>query len=283
MYAPSWELLSTVIYKNYYVYTTEGHSVSEGIAKALPAVQKSITLDPDYAPGYSLLAIFNRAEWDFNAANANLQKALKLAPKDSRVIKSVASHQMQLGKLDDAITLLKKAISLDPLNSSNFYNLALYNSWRKDYVEAENAMKKYLLMNPSSGMGHYSMSDIYLSQGKIEEALEEINKNTHPFWNTYGKSVIYYTQGKIKEGDALLQQIIDQFGDFASPNIAFVYAYKGDKDNAFKWMEVAYTNKDSVLFEILNYPEMYILWGDPRWNAFIDKLGLPKDHGFHRD
>ena len=58
---------------------------------------------------------------------------------------------------------------------------------------------------------------------------------------------------------------------------------KRDKDNAFKWMEVALANRDAVLFEMVNYPEMQNLWGDPRGNAFIDKLGLPKDHGFHRD
>jgi len=283
MYAPSWELLSNVIYKNYYVYTTEGHSVSEGIAKAMPAVKKSLALDPDYAPGYSLLALYYNAKWDFRQANINLQKALQLAPEDARVIKSVASHQMHMGKLNQAMTLLKKAISLDPLNSSNFYNLALYNAWSNNYDEAENTMQKYILMNPSSGMGHYAMADIYLSQGKIEEALEEIDKNTHPFWNAYAKSIIYYKQGLLKEGDELLKQIIDKFGDFASPNIAFLYAYKGDKDNAFKWMEVAYANKDAVLLEILNYSEMKNLWGDPRWNAFINKLGLPKDHGFHLD
>jgi len=282
-YAPSWELLSTVIYKNYYVYTTEGHSVSDGIALALPAVKKAIALDPDYAPGYSLLAIYNRSEWDFKSADVNLQKALQLAPEDSRVNKTVASHQMQLGKLDDAINLLKKAISLDPLNSSNYYNLANYHVWNKQYDEAETIMQKYLLMNPNSSMGHYGMSNIYLHQGKIEDALREADKNTHPFWNIYAKSVIYYTQGKIKESDSLLQQIIDKFGDFASPNTAYVYAFKGDKDNAFKWLEVALKNKDAVLLEVLNYPEMSHLWGDPRWNTFINKLGLPKNHGFHMD
>jgi len=282
-YAPSWELLSSVIYKNYYVYTTENHSVSEGIAKAMPAVKKSIALDPDYAPAYSLLALYHSAKWNFKEAKINLQKSLQLAPEDSRVIKSSASREMNLGKLDDAIILLKKAISLDPLNSSNYYNLGHYYSWNGQLEEGESAMNKYLLMNPNSGMGHYGLSCIYLSQGKIEDALVEAEKNTHPFWNAYSKSMIYYTQGKIKEGDALLQQIIDRFGDFASPNIAYVYAFKGDKDNAFKWMEVALKNKDAVLLEVLNYPEMKILWGDPRWNTFINKLGLPEDNGYHRD
>jgi len=283
LYAPSWELLSTVIYKNYYVYTTEGHSVSEGIEKAMPAAKKSIALDPNYAPGYSLLALYYKGKWDFEEAKINLEKALQLAPEDARIIKTLASREMDLGRLNNAIIYLKKAISLDPLNSSNYYNLANYQLWNSQNDEAEINMQNYLLMNPNSTMGHYAMSNIYLSQGKIGDALLEVDKNTHPFWNAYGKSIIYYKQGLIKEGDELLEQIIEKFGDFASPNIAFVYAYKGDKNNAFRWLEVAYENKDSVLLEVLNYPEMKNLWGDSRWNAFINKLGLPKDHGFHLD
>lgn len=283
MYAPSWVLLGTVIYKNYFVYTTEGHSLSEGIALTKAAAKKAIALDIDYALGYALMAVCNRAEWDFNAANTNIQRAIQLAPDDSYVLKAAASHHMQFGKLEEAIDLLKKAISLDPLNSSNFYNLSNYYTWQEHDKEAEAAMQKYLLMNPNSGMGHNVMSMIYLRQGKIDQALIEADKDQHPFWNIYRKSMIFYKIGRTVESDSLVQQIKDTFGDYASPNIAFIYASRGDKDNAFKWIEIAYENKDVVLLEILNYPEMKNLWGDPRWNAFINKLGLPDDHGFHSD
>ncbi|MGM5469851.1 adenylate/guanylate cyclase domain-containing protein [Flavobacteriaceae bacterium LMO-SS05] len=283
LYAPSWELLSSVMYKNYFVYTTQGHSVSGGIARAKTAVNRAIALDPEYAPGYSLLAVYNRAEWDFKAANNNLQKALQLAPENAMVLKAAASHKMQFGRLDDAIALLNKAISIDPLNSSNHYNLALYNSWSQRYEKASTFMQKYLLMNPKSGLGHIGMANIYLAQGNFEEALLEADMDQHPFWNKFTTMVIYYAQGRHQEADGLFQELIDQFGDFASPNFAFVCAFKGDKDHAFKWLETSYENKDVVLLEILNYPEMKSLWGDPRWNTFINKLNLPKDHGFHRD
>jgi hypothetical protein len=67
------------------------------------------------------------------------------------------------------------------------------------------------------------------------------------------------------------------------PNIASVYAFRGERDKAFEWLDLAYDNRDGSTLEILNYPEMEHLWGDPRWNAYIDKLGLPEDHGFHKD
>ncbi|MFC4720814.1 adenylate/guanylate cyclase domain-containing protein [Geojedonia litorea] len=283
LYAPSWELLSSVMYKNYFVYSTEERSVSEGIAKAKIAAEKAVALDPEYAPGYSLLAVYSRAEWDFKSANTYLEKSLLLAPESAVVLKAAASHNMQFGSLDDAIELLRKAISIDPLNSSNYYNLALYHTWSKRYDEASKWMEKYLLMNPKSGLGHVGMANIYMAQGNFEKALKEADMDSHPFWNKYTKTLIFHAQGKPKNANALLKQLIEQFGDFASPNFAYICAFKGDKDAAFKWLDIAFENKDVVLLEILNYPEMNNLWGDPRWNAFINKLGLPKEHGFHLD
>ena len=62
-----------------------------------------------------------------------------------------------------------------------------------------------------------------------------------------------------------------------------MYAFRGDKNKTFEWLDKAYSHRDTSLLEVLNYPEMKLLWGDPRWNKFIKKLGLPKNHGFHLD
>ena len=283
LYAPSWELLGTVTYKNYFMYGTEDRSVADGIDLVVPKAEKSISLDPNYAAGYALLAVCNRAQWNFNESRSNIQKALQLAPENSKVLKAAASYYIQFGNLDKSIALLEKAISLDPLNSSFLYNLGLYYSWNNNYEKAESNMKKYLLLNPNSGMGHGSLAMIYLETDRIEDAILEAEKDNHPFWSIYRECFIKYANGQRDESYALLQKIIDQFGEFASPNIASLYAYMGNKDKAFEWLEIAYKNKDSVLLEILNYPEMKNLWKDPRWNEFIKKLGLPNDHEFHVD
>lgn len=127
------------------------------------------------------------------------------------------------------------------------------------------------------------MGNVQLSLGHPQKALDYIEKDSGPFWNLYRKSMAVYAMGNIPEADMLLKQLITNWGDKTWPNIADVYAYRGEKDNAFKWLELALENKDSSLLEILNYPAMQNLWGDPRWNEFINKLPLPDDHGFHLD
>jgi tetratricopeptide (TPR) repeat protein len=161
--------------------------------------------------------------------------------------------------------------------------LSLFYLWNKQINEADENLQKYLLMFPDAGFAHNFRGQILLAKGDYANALIEVEKGDDPFWNLNRKSMVVYAMGNKTDADALLKQLIDKHGNYAWPNIAHVYAFRGEKDEAFKWLELAYDNKDASLLEILNYPEMENLWGDPRWNAFINKLGLPKDHGFHLD
>jgi TolB-like protein len=280
-YAPSWALLSNIIGKSSNNFFKR--AFLEGLTLGKPAALKAIALDADYALGYAELAYWDRVTWDFKAANISLQKSLQLAPENAEVIKAAASNFLSLGKVEDAIVLEKKAILLDPVNNLLHFNLALLYAWNKQYVEAENEMQMYLLLNPNSGFAHNFMAHILLGQGKNELALLEVEKDTDPMWSLYEKSMVVYALNNKKEANTLLEELISTYGNELWPNIAHVYAFRGEKDNAFKWLELAYENKDVSLLEILNYPEFESLWGDPRWNAFIDKLGLPDDHGFHLD
>ena len=153
----------------------------------------------------------------------------------------------------------------------------------KDFNKAEASLSKYLLLSPNSGFGNNTMGQVLINMGQPEKGLEFIEKDDDPFWNLYRKCMAVYAMGKTEEANALLKQFVTDWGHDSWPNIADVYAFRGEKDEAFKWLDLAYENKDASLLEILNYPEMENLWGDPRWNKFINKLGLPKDHGYHRD
>jgi len=282
-YAPAWALLSNVIYESIFNYTRGRGTRTERITIGKAAVNKAIQLDPKNALAYASLADYNRLEWDFEAAARNTNKALELAPENSEIMRRTASSKLNLGNLEEGIAIYKKAITLDPLNYIPDFNLALLYSWNDQYDEAEASMQKYLLMYPNTGVAHNFMGAILLAKGNYQQALVEVEKDNDPFWNLYRKSMVVYALGRQDEANTLLKQLVDEFGNESWPNIAHVYAYRGEKDEAFKWLELAFDNRDSSLLEILNYPELKSLYGDPRWNAFINKLGLPKDHGFHLD
>jgi hypothetical protein len=57
--------------------------------------------------------------------------------------------------------------------------------------------------------------------------------------------------------------------------IAQIYAFRGEIDDAFLWLERAYDNHDRTLSGVLLQPLLTNLHGDPRWELFLDKMGLP--------
>ncbi|MGM5469853.1 TPR end-of-group domain-containing protein [Flavobacteriaceae bacterium LMO-SS05] len=281
-YAPAWALYSDIIKDQIYRYINIPMT-QEDIAKGIGAAKKAIALDPNFPLGYTTLASLERASWNFTEANTNINKALALAPDNPEVIREASRNAFQFGKLEENLSLDLKSLRLDPLNYTTYYNLG-FDYWiLKDYKNAEKHVQIYLLHYPGAISVHSVMSQIYLGQGEKVKALEELEKEPDPLWKLYCKSIIMYGIGDKKQADEALKQLIKGWGDSAWPNIASVYAFRGERDAAFKWLEKAYENRDGTILEILNYPEMENLWGDPRWNAFINKLGLPKDHGFHRD
>ena len=127
------------------------------------------------------------------------------------------------------------------------------------------------------------MCEIQIGLGNPDKGLVYLEKDTDPFWHLYRKCVAVYAQGNTIEADKLLDELVEKWGHDSWPNIADVYAFRNEIDEAFKWLDLAFDNKDASILELLSYPSFKNLWGDPRWNAFINKLGLPDDHSFHLD
>ena len=63
----------------------------------------------------------------------------------------------------------------------------------------------------------------------------------------------------------------------AAYQIADVYAYRGDKDRAFEWLERARRQHDAGLPTLRLDPSLNNLHDDPRWNTFLRTVGLADD------
>jgi hypothetical protein len=90
-------------------------------------------------------------------------------------------------------------------------------------------------------------------------------------------SMARWSQKRIPEADAALARLIEIWADTAACQVAEVYAYRGDKDRAFEWLERARQQRYSGLSTVPIDPFLTRLHGDPRWNAFMGKMGLADD------
>lgn len=117
-----------------------------------------------------------------------------------------------------------------------------------------------------------------VGQGKKQEAWEEVQKEPSEFWNLFTSTVVANSLGNYQVADSLLVEFIDQYSDSNPVMLAYLYADRDETENTFIWLEIAYEQKDPDLTEAINYNNFSKYYQDPRWKAFITKLGLPKDH-----
>ena len=121
---------------------------------------------------------------------------------------------------------------------------------------------------------------ILIRRDKAEEALVEAQKEPHSFFNLYARYFALFALGSHDEANVLLKELEDTYGATEASNMADAYAFRGEIDTAFKWLDKAIEIKDPVLLDALNFPSFKILYADPRWAQLITKMNLPKDHGY---
>jgi eukaryotic-like serine/threonine-protein kinase len=252
--------------------------VDEGFGKARKEVQKALELNPDLAEAYAQMGFIKMVhDWDWTGADAALQKALELEPANADVVRRAANLAGTLGRFDEAITLDRRAIELDPLRITTYNNLGVRAYYAGRFDQAEQALRKVLELNPQHPSTHSFLNQIYLAQSKLAEALAEMKKEPEPVWRLHGLALAYHAAGKKKEAEDALAKFIEEYQNVAAFQVAEIYAYRGEIDKAFEWLERAYTQRDGGLSEIKGDPLLRNLERDPRYTAFLKKLKLPVD------
>ncbi len=115
---------------------------------------------------------------------------------------------------------------------------------------------------------------MYLIQGRLEPALEEMRQEQHEVSQLEGLALVYHALGQQEQaGEALNELLKCSHGWWFQ--VAEVYAFWGDLDNAFEWLERAHAEHDGGVGQLTKTdPLLRNLHRDPRWNKFLAKIGL---------
>ena len=116
-----------------------------------------------------------------------------------------------------------------------------------------------------------------LLKGDAPAALAEIEQEKSEVSRLIGLPMVYHALGRNTESDAALATLIAKFEKDWSANIAVVYAFRGDADKAFEWLDKAEQYEDPGLSQILAEKLLDNIHSDPRWLAFLRKLGRAPD------
>ena len=243
-------------------------------ALARDAAEKALRLAPQFVDAYRARAQFRLETLDFAGARADSEMALTLAPGESAVQSLYGAQIAAFGKIPQAITAMKKAIDLDPLSGYAWANVGLFQTATHDYPAAHQSIERALAISPTADSLHFALGQLDLLQGRLVEAQAEFQKQSTEANRRMGVAMVEYAGGHDKQSQAALKELIAKNAGNMAYQVADIYAWRGEKDRAFEWLERAYLQRDSGLNGVAWDPLLASLKGDPRFGALLTKLQL---------
>jgi TolB-like protein/Flp pilus assembly protein TadD len=244
------------------------------LTRAMRAQERALELDPGLAVAHSRLGWIYGNQLDFRSADRAHRQALALAPNSVVVLGNAAGNASNQGRLEEAIALNEKSLQIDPLNLTGFFNLGTQylNADRLD--EAEAMFTKLLELSPDYSYAHGILGQIHLAQGSLGRALGELERESNDGFRLAGQAMVHHALGDRGASDLALKELEDRFGIDSAMGIAEAYAFRGDIDAAFTWLERAYDARLSGLAGLKVRRGFHNLHGDPRYDELLQKLGL---------
>ncbi len=267
----AWNALALVSFNQ--VAASE-RSIEDGLPAIRAAVARALALDPGDAAAQSLAGrVADVYDSDFVSAAAHYQRALSLDPANSDVLYNTAVFLAGVGKVDAGIAVMRHLVAHDPASARVHYRLGDLLSRARKYDEAIASLRTALALSPQYNGARSIISASLLAKGDPAGALAEAQAEPSDTWRTISLPAPYYALGRKGEADAALSEMITKFGKDASYNIAYTYAFRGDADKAFEWLDKAVQYQDGGLSEIVYEPLFDKVRGDPRWLPFLSKIG----------
>jgi tetratricopeptide (TPR) repeat protein len=165
---------------------------------------------------------------------------------------------------------------VDPLNPNGYFWLSLGQMRRGRFAEAEAAIQRALELSPTYTFGPYTLGLVLLARSQPQAALEAFLKDPSEAARLGGSALAYFALGRNADSNAALQQSLKSYAAYSPSSIAATYAFRGESDEAFKWLDRAYAEKDPLLYGIKYRTEFDKLHADPRFKAFLKKMNLPE-------
>jgi serine/threonine protein kinase len=121
----------------------------ERVAKAKQAIDKALEIDPDLPEAYLGLAhYYYYCKLDYDNALEQLFIAKEINPKNSEIWEYIGYVNRRQGRLDQAVTNLKKALEIDPRSAMIANNLGQTYALLRKYTEAERYLDQAISLLP---------------------------------------------------------------------------------------------------------------------------------------
>jgi serine/threonine protein kinase/Flp pilus assembly protein TadD len=245
------------------------------IAEAREAAHQAIALDPDLAAAHLAIGILSLDfDWNWAEAEREYRRAMELEPHNADILDFASEVPLALGHLDEARSFLERGIALEPLDERLYMAIGDLEFYAGRLTEAEAAYRKALDIYPTKRFIHGNLGTVLLAEGNTSLALTFIQLETDEASREYGLALVYAAIGRKTDADNALAELEKNYATVSAFNIAEIYAYRGQIDQAFDWLERAYRQRDANLLSLKVDPWLKNIERDPRYKALLRKMKL---------
>jgi TolB-like protein len=271
-YAAAWVGLAT----NYWNQAFIGLApIDQSIRLAREATNKALALEPTLASALvrlSLIASFY--DVDLSMAAQHLEEALASEPANPDVLVEAGVLVRRLGRLDEAIAIGKYQVGLDPINPFGHEILAYSYRYAGRLDDAIAELRTVLSLSPNYLAAHAGIGELLLQKGDAKSALAEMQQEVLDGLRLVGLAMAHHALGQKFESDAALAEVIEKYAEGYPLNIAYAFAFRGEADRAFEWLDKAARGHSLYFNAVAGHPTFANIHADPRWLPFLRKHGL---------
>ena len=205
---------------------------------------------------------------------SEIERAVEAAPTNPDVMLPARQFVMSIGRVDKALAMAELAVDRDPKCADCWYVLAqtLRDVGRID--ESLEAAEVAMALGMSL---EYSVATTRLYRHEPEAMLAFAARPDSTDFLEYpaqaaGHAMALYTAGRQGEFEEAFDRVRERWSQSDPIHIAMIYAWSGQIDIAFGWLDRASTVDIGGVQRLYLSPFLYNLRGDPRWNELLRRI-----------
>ena len=261
----------------YLAQSINGYTTELGFVDARRSAEHARALDPRSELAAGVLGLIHTIhDWDWAAAQTELDLALSLAPGNAQILQWHSVLPATLGRWEDSLRELHASLVLDPLAPVAHFSLGRTELRRGEWTAAESALRRALEIAPNYGFAHFYFAGALLGRGDAEGALREYALEPDEEGRLAGRVAALHVLGRHSESDAAMRRLSVLAARDWPYGLACAHAARGEHNAAFAWLDKAYAARAEDLWTIKGDVFLRSLTGDPRYKAFLRKMNLPE-------
>ena len=262
--------------------------LDEAYTRGERAVRRALELDDKLAEAHTSLAflLFER-HWDFAGAEREFQRSLELDPGNAYTHQSYGEYLYCVGRFDESMTHLQRALQLDPLSEIVQSVIGWSYLTRRDTQKAIAQFESILKREPGFIDSQVGLT---LTTFMVENSESERAASLLDMARAVGQDTKTMKELASANDEGGLQALLTTFhelqqngqisGGLSNPlYILWIDGLIGQKDKALQVLETMYADHSPGLSYAKTSPVFDPIRDEPRFQEILAEMNFPKSSG----